>query len=104
MVRALCLYCKLARTSALLCSDVLVRSCCVLADTPLLCIAAAHFSWDYLQNLQANPTWNCTAAVSTLQYSNFVGGLTYSELSNQVRAVSDCPTVARLCPTVRWLN
>jgi hypothetical protein len=44
---------------------------------------AAHFSWNFLKTLQTTPANNCTAAMSTLMFSNYKGNSSYSQLSSQ---------------------
>ena len=46
-------------------------------------IPAGHFGWDFLKQLQAQPTYNCTSAHSTYPFSNYQGGLSYTDLSNK---------------------
>jgi hypothetical protein len=44
---------------------------------------AGHFGWEFLTQLQAQPTYNCTSAHSTYPFANYRGGLAYADLSNK---------------------
>jgi hypothetical protein len=54
-----------------------------LSDTGSHLPLAAHFSWTFLSTLQTNPSYTCTAAISTSKYSNYLGDLSYKQMSNQ---------------------
>jgi hypothetical protein len=50
-------------------------------------LCAAHFSWNFLKTLQTTPANNCTAAVSTLIFSNYKGNSSFADLSSQAKYV-----------------
>lgn len=54
-----------------------LRHCCCSPAT------AGHFSWDFLPQLQTNPSYNCTAAYSTYAFANYRGSSSYADLTNR---------------------